>query len=142
MVEDVVKPPESGGIVVKKDNLILPFPVTAEKKLQQTELHAYAGVSSPPRLLDQVCNLLRAKHYSYKTEKAYLFWMKRYILFHRKRHPAEIGAPEIEQFLTHLAVTEHVAASTQNQALCAIVFLYKAYINRSALRNTAQTSSI
>ena len=82
-------------------------------------------VEKQPKLLDQVRNTLRTKHYSMKTEQAYVHWIKRYILFHNKRHPKDMGEKEINQFLTHLAVKEKVAASTQNQALCAIVFLYK-----------------
>lgn len=81
--------------------------------------------AQPPKLLDQVRAVLRAKHYSIRTEEAYLNWIKRFILFHHKRHPQEMNAPEIEQFLTHLAVEEHVAASTQNQALAALLFLYQ-----------------
>nr|WP_200907276.1 phage integrase N-terminal SAM-like domain-containing protein [Ardenticatena maritima] len=77
----------------------------------------------PLKLLDRVRQVLRRKHYSYRTEQAYIQWIKRYILFHNKRHPKEMGAPEIEAFLTHLAVEEHVAASTQNQALSALLFL-------------------
>lgn len=69
------------------------------------------------KLLDQVRDLLRLKHYSIRTEQAYLSWIRRFILFHHKRHPAEMGTPEIEAFLTHLAVDQKVAASTQNQAL-------------------------
>jgi len=65
-------------------------------------------------LLDQAREALRVKHYAYRTEQAYLDWIKRYILFHNKRHPNQMGAPEVEAFLTHLAVNEHVAASTQN----------------------------
>ncbi len=76
-----------------------------------------------PKLLDQMRDALRIKHYSYRTEQAYLDWAKRYILFHGKRHPAEMSAPEIQQFLAHLAGEQHVAASTQNQALSAILFL-------------------
>lgn len=83
-----------------------------------------------PKLLDQARGILRAKHYSYKTEQSYINWMKRYVLFHNKRHPKEMGEAEINQFLTHLAVNENVAASTQNQALCAIVFLYKEVLQR------------
>jgi integron integrase len=79
----------------------------------------------PKKLLEQVSDVIRLKHYSYKTEKSYINWIKRYILFHGKRHPREIGGAEIEAFLTHLAVKENVAASTQNQALNAILFLYK-----------------
>lgn len=79
----------------------------------------------PPKLLDRVRQVLRRKHYSYRTEQSYIQWIKRYILFHNKRHPKEMGAPEIEAFLTHLAVEENVAASTQNQALSALLFLYR-----------------
>ncbi len=77
------------------------------------------------KLLDRVRDAVRLKNYSYRTEKAYVHWIKRYILYHQKRHPAEMGAAEIEAFLTHLAVEGHVAASTQNQALSALLFLYK-----------------
>ncbi len=78
-----------------------------------------------PKLLDQMRDALRIKHYSYRTEQAYLDWAKRYILFHGKRHPAEMGAPEIQQFLAHLAGEKRVSASTQNQALSALLFLYR-----------------
>ena len=78
-----------------------------------------------PRLLDQVRERCRVKHYSIRTEKRYCDWIRRFILFHRKRHPSEMGKPEIEAFLTYLAVSGNVAASTQNQALAAILFLYK-----------------
>jgi len=79
----------------------------------------------PKKLLDQVRDVLRLKHYSIRTEQAYTDWIRRYILFHGKRHPKDMGAPEIEAFLTHLAVDGNVAASTQNQALCALEFLYR-----------------
>ncbi len=79
----------------------------------------------PKRLLDQVRDTIQLKHYSPRTGETYLFWIKRYILFHQKRHPREMGAAEIEAFLTHLAVEQRVAASTQNQALCALLFLYR-----------------
>jgi integron integrase len=78
-----------------------------------------------PKLLDQLRDTLRRKHYSKRTEKTYVDWSKRFILFHNKKHPREMGATEIEGFLTYLAVEKNVAASTQNQALNAIVFLYK-----------------
>jgi integrase len=78
-----------------------------------------------PRLLDQLRFALRAKHYSYRTEQAYVHWVRRFILHHGKRHPKDMGGSEIEAFLTHLAVAGRVAASTQTQALCAILFLYK-----------------
>jgi site-specific recombinase XerD len=70
------------------------------------------------------------KHYSIRTEQAYLDWIKRFILFHGKRHPENLGSAEVEQFLTHLAVERKVAASTQNQALNAIVFLYTEVLGR------------
>ncbi len=79
----------------------------------------------PKKLLDQVRDAIRLKHYSIRTENSYVDWVRRYILFHNKRHPNEMGAPEVEAFLTHLAVNENVAASTQNQALSALLFLYR-----------------
>jgi integron integrase len=79
----------------------------------------------PPRFLDRVRQALRMRHYSRRTEKSYVGWTRRYILFHDKRHPSEMGAAEITQFLTWLAVERHVAASTQNQALGALLFLYR-----------------
>ena len=78
-----------------------------------------------PKLLDQVRARLLVKHYSLQTEKLYLQWIKRFILFHGKRHPNELGAAEVEAFLMHLAVSRQVSASTQNQALAALLFLYK-----------------
>lgn len=78
-----------------------------------------------PRLLDQVRLILRTKHYSFRTEESYINWIKRFILFHNKKHPKDMGEKDINSFLTHLAVKERLSASTQNQALCAIVFLYK-----------------
>ena len=78
-----------------------------------------------PKLLDQVRATLRFLHYSLRTEENYLLWIRRFIYFHHKRHPKEMGAPEVEAFLTHLAVEGNVAAATQNQALNALVFLYK-----------------
>ena len=79
----------------------------------------------PKKLLEQVSDQIRLKHYSYRTEETYIQWIRRYILFHNKRHPKEMGVPEIEAFLSHLAVEGNVSASTQNQALSALLFLYK-----------------
>ena len=76
------------------------------------------------RLLDHMRNVMRLKHLSLRTEQAYVSWVKRFILFHEKRHPSDMGADEIRAFLTHLAVQGKVAASTQNGALNALVFLY------------------
>jgi len=81
--------------------------------------------NTPPKLLDQVRDRIRVKHYSIRTETQYVQWIKRFILFHNKRHPQEMGTAEVEAFLTHLAVNGHVSASTQNQALSALLFLYK-----------------
>jgi len=80
---------------------------------------------SKPRLIDQARNVMRLHHYSVRTEDAYIQWIKKFIFFHNKRHPKEMGEKEIRSYLTHLAVDKHVAASTQNQALSAILFLYK-----------------
>lgn len=77
------------------------------------------------KLLDQVRACVRALHYSHRTEDAYVAFIRRFILYHQKRHPNEMGADEIAAFLTHLAVTEKVSASTQNQALFAVLFLYR-----------------
>jgi site-specific recombinase XerD len=86
--------------------------------------------SGGPRLLDRVRAAIRARHYSRRTEKAYVGWIKRYIFFHAKRHPADIGAEEVSQFLTALAVDDNVAASTQNQAMNALVFLYRVVLEQ------------
>lgn len=84
--------------------------------------------SRPPKLLEQVRQRLRVGHYSRRTEQTYIPWIKRYILFHDKRHPKDMGKSEIEAFLTHLAVDRHVSAATQNQALNAILFLYRSVL--------------
>jgi integron integrase len=81
-----------------------------------------------PRLLDQVHRAIRARHFSWRTEKAYTHWIKRFIIFHGKRHPANLGEPEITAFLTSLATRDRVSSSTQNQALSAIIFLYRAVL--------------
>ncbi len=79
----------------------------------------------PPRLLDRLKEQLRARHYSLRTEDAYVDWTRRFILFHGKRHPQELGAPEVQAFLSHLAVARRVSPSTQNQAKAALLFLYR-----------------
>jgi integron integrase len=83
-----------------------------------------------PRLLDLVRQAIRTRHYSHRTEEAYLHWIRRYIGFHRFRHPGEMGRDEIGAFLTHLAVGRRVSASTQNQALNALLFLYTRVLGR------------
>lgn len=82
------------------------------------------------KLLDQVRDQIRLKNYSYRTEQSYVHWIKRFIFYHDKRHPAQMGRPEIEAFLRHLAVDNNVAASTQNQALSALLFLYRNVLNQ------------
>jgi integron integrase len=86
--------------------------------------------SGKPKLLDQMREALRSRHYSRRTEQTYCHWAKRFIYFHNVRHPAEMAEPEINAFLTHLAVKEKVSASTQNQALSALLFLYRHVIGR------------
>jgi len=93
---------------------------------------------TPKKLLDQACaelvecirDAIRLKHYSIRTEQSYVNWIKRYIFFHNVRHPDEMSAAEVEAFLTHLAVNEKVAASTQNQALSALLFLYREVLKK------------
>ena len=86
-------------------------------------------MSQKPKLLDQVRETLRIKHYALRTEQAYVNWIKRFILFHDKRHPREMGVTEVRAFLAHLSVEEHVSASTQTQALSALLFLYRQVLN-------------
>jgi hypothetical protein len=87
-------------------------------------------VGDPPKLLDRIRGAARLRHFSRRTEKAYVAWAWRFILFHAKRHPADMGAEEITAFLSSLATVRKVSASTQNQALAAIVFLYRAVLER------------
>ena len=83
-----------------------------------------------PKLMDSMRDALRSRHYSRRTEKAYCLWVRRYVRFHKMRHPAEMGGPEINRYLTYLAVKLHVSASTQTQALSALLFLYRHVIGR------------
>jgi integron integrase len=83
-----------------------------------------------PRLLDRVRTILRSRHYSPRTEEAYVHWIRRFILFHDKRHPADLAEPDVERFLSALAIERRVSASTQNQALAALLFLYENVIER------------
>ena len=91
----------------------------------QSRPPASASGAHPPRLLHQVRDLIRARHYSLRTEQTYLHWIKRFILFHGKRHPRHMGIEQVESFLTALATENNVAANTQNLALSAILFLYR-----------------
>jgi integron integrase len=95
------------------------------------ESAANVSASPPkPKLLDQVRQAIRSRHYSYMTEKAYVHWIKRFIFFHNKRHPSEMAEPEIGRFLSALATDSGVSASTQNQALNALLFLYKEVLHK------------
>src|SRR5207253_4930086 len=83
-----------------------------------------------PKFIEQMRSFMRARRYSLRTEQAYLDWIRRFILFHGKRHPRDLGETEITDFLTSLAAQHHVAASTQNQALSALLFLYQQFFER------------
>ena len=92
-----------------------------------------APPDKPKKLLDEVRSFMRARHYSLRTEEAYTDWIRRYILFHDKKHPRQLGETEITAFLTHLATERDVAGSTQNQALSALLFLYQQFFERKFL---------
>jgi integron integrase len=100
------------------------------RSLRDSRPKAPARDQSSPKLLDRLKEALRARHYSPRTESTYHQWVKQYIFFHNVRHPAEMAEPEINAFLTHLAVKHKVSASTQNQALSALLFLYRHVIGR------------
>ncbi len=99
-----------------------------DKAEQSASRHPVAGKN--PKLLQRLRYALRSRHYSPKTERAYRLWIKRFIFFNKLRHPDEMGEKEINEFLSHLAVNRKVSASTQNQALCAILFFYRYVLNR------------
>lgn len=100
----------------------------------------------PPKLLDHVRHAIRVRHYSRRTEEAYVYWVRRFIVFHRKRHRSEMGALEVSAFLEWLAVRQRISASTQNQALCALLFLYrnvlKLEIGANSCRHRARGGTI
>src|SRR4030043_813607 len=104
------------------------FQVTREYGFVAEQKTAYSG--RPTKLLDRLREALRSRHYSRRTEQTYCHWVKRFIFFHNKRHPMEMGEPEINAYLTHLAVKEKVSASTQNKALSALLFLYRYVLDR------------
>lgn len=103
------------------------LPVVAELFLRPKfeRMASLNNPTPPPRLLDRMRSVIRLRHMSYSTERVYVEWVRRFILFHGKRHPKDLGAPEVESFLSHLAQERKVAASTQNQAKAALLFLYK-----------------
>ena len=92
---------------------------------QSVSNSSFPALPAKPRLLDRVREAIRRKHYSRRTEETYVHWIKRFIYHSGKRHPSEIGAAEVTAFLNHLSSERHVASATQNQALAALLFLYK-----------------
>ena len=100
-------------------------PPTGAVRMSQAE-----STGPGPKLLEQRRTALRSRHYSRRTEKACVMWARRFVRFHDLRHPAQLAEPEINAFLTHLAVEGHVSASTQNQALSALLFLYRHVLDR------------
>jgi len=105
------------------------YPLNRNRSVSSAAINAPAPPPKP-KLLDQVRQAIRMRHYSPKTEESYIHWIKRFIFFHNKRHPAEMGEKEIAQFLSSLASELHVSASTQNQALNAILFLYREVLRK------------
>ena len=107
-------------------------PPQSNQSTRQTPkaITAWLYQARTPKLLDKVRLAIRARHYTKRTEESYVHWIKRFILFHNKRHPAEMGQPEINAYLSHLALKEHVSSSTQNQALSALLFLYRYVLRR------------
>ncbi len=115
------------GMIALRSSSPISYPALSGGALAATLCVRETGPAGAPkpRLLDQVRAAIRARHYSLRTEKVYVHWIKRHIFFHGKRHPVEMAGPEVTQFLTALAVQDKVAASTQNQALSALLFLYR-----------------
>jgi hypothetical protein len=113
--------------------------------MSEREAGHLPGVAARPWLLDLVREAIRRRHYSYRTEEAYLHWIRRFIFFSGRRHPRELGAPEVTAFLNDLVARRHVAAATQNQALAALLFLYKEVLAQplpwlEALEHAKQTA--
>ena len=100
----------------------------ASRPAAQSPAPTAVAPPQPPKLLDRIRQACRVRHYSIRTEDCYVDWARRFILYHNKRHPLDMGAAEINAFLTHLAVEGHVAASTQNQAFSALLFLYRSVL--------------
>jgi len=117
------------GEPVEVDSSLLPANTPANRAPSHGPAPPHA-VATTIKLLDQVRQAIRTRHYSYRTEEAYVGWIRRFLMFHDQRDPAEIGAVEVSRFLTALAVDRRVASSTQNQALAALLFLYKDVLDR------------
>src|SRR5262245_13757766 len=105
------------------------------QKGKEMDSNPLPAVRSDKKLLDQLREALQVKHYSPRTEETYTLWVKNFILYHKKRHPREMGTLEIGQFLTHLAATAQVSSSTQNQAFSAILFLYRHVLHQELDEN-------
>jgi integron integrase len=112
--------------MIPDKNSVSPFSTPKGETMNRTQ----SDENGAPRLLERVRRAIRVAHLSLRTEKAYLHWIRRYILHHGKRHPQELGEAEISAFLSHLAVERQVSASTQNQALSALLFLYRTVLGR------------
>src|SRR3989338_4276414 len=104
--------------------------VTTRSNMTSKRPSGMSETDRKPKLMDRLCEALRSRHYSRRTEETYCHWVKRFIFFHKVRHPAQMAETEINAFLTHIAVKEKVSASTQNQALSALLFLYRHVIGR------------
>ena len=109
--------------------MVAPFSIQ-EHESGSSLPHSDQAEANKPRLLDQVRDTIRRKHYSIRTEQSYIDWIRRFIYFHKKQHPRELNESHITEFLNFLAVQKKVASSTQNQALCALVFLYREVIKK------------
>ena len=120
------RPPDSPFLRL---DLPVSFPVRAQAPSSQAPVVSPGGPSSPA-LLDLVRNAIRTRHYSRRTEIAYIGWIRRFIHFHGRQHPKEMGTLEVVRYLTNLAVEGHVSASTQNQAFSALLFLYREVLER------------
>ena len=115
----------SNNAVLSKVRTMQPARADSFTAIKQTHVK-----EQQPKLLDRLRETLRTRHYSRRTEQTYCQWVKRFIYFHNVRHPEEMAEPEINAFLTHLAMKEKVSASTHNQALCALLFLYRHVLGR------------
>lgn len=114
--------------MMKRKQYYMPRPFKNQSSLHNTILTEHG--MQRPKLLDKLREALRSRHYSQRTEHTYCLWVRRFIYFHNVRHPSDMAEPEINAFLTHLAVKEKVSASTQNQALSALLFLYRYVLDR------------
>lgn len=131
LFSEVITPQLRYHVLTKKGR---PFPGRIIRRgrpfMEEGDMSREVAMSREPKLLDRVRETMRARHLSLRTEKAYLHWIRRFILFHRKRHPIDMAESEINAFLTHLAVDRRVSPSTQTQALCALLYLYREVLGK------------